>query len=85
MNERFTCKGLTIFENGEEIHTIKATGYLNSQSDRIKQMDYDYRELEKKYDALSNESSELRGRVSELEKTNKYLLLLLDNLTNKDE
>lgn len=48
-------------------------------------MDYDYRELEKKYDVLSNESSELRGRVSELEKTNKYLLLLLDNLTNKDE
>ena len=50
MNERFTCKGLTIFENGEEIHTIKATNYLNGQSDRIKQMEYDYRELEKEYD-----------------------------------
>lgn len=85
MNERFTCKGLTIFENGEEIHTIKATGYLNSQSDMIEQMRCEYRKLEKKYEVLSNESSELRGRVSELEKTNKYLLLLLDNLTTKGE
>ena len=85
MTERFTCKGLTIFENGEEIHTIKATGYLNTQSDRIEQMACDYRKLEKKYDVLSNESSELRGRVSELEKTNKYLLLLLDNLTSRNE
>lgn len=85
MNERFTCKGLTIFENGEEIHTIKATEYLNNQSDMIEQMRCDYQELEKKYEVLSNESSELRGRVSELEKTNKYLLLLLDNLTSRDE
>ena len=85
MNERFTCKGLTIFENGEEIHTIKAVGYLNSMSDKIRELQSTQDTIKAGSDNFMIENEKLERKCEKLEKTNKYLLLLLDNLTNKDE
>ena len=85
MNERFTCKGLTIYEDGEEIHTIKAVGYLNSQHERIRELQSAHDTIVAGRDNFRIENDKLERKCEELEKINKYLLLLLDNLTNRNE
>lgn len=85
MNERFTCKGLTIFENGEEIHTIKAVGYLNSMSDKIRELQSTHDTMAAGRDNFMIENEKLERKCEKLEKTNNYLLLLLDNLTSRNE
>ena len=85
MNERFTCEGLTIFENGKEIHTIKATGYLNSMSDKIRELQSTHDTIVAGRDNFRIENEKLERKCEELEKVNKYLLLLLDNLTKEEE
>ena len=85
MNERFTCKGLTIYEDGKEIHTIKATGYLNSMSDKIRELQSTQETIAEGRDNFRIENDRLERRCEELERVNKYLLLLLDNLTSRDE
>ena len=85
MNERFTCKGLTIYEDGEEIHTIKAVGYLNSQHERIRELQSAHDTIVAGRDNFRIENDKLERKCEELEKINKYLLLLLDNLTKEEE
>ena len=85
MNERFTCKGLTIYEDGEEIHTIKAVGYLNSQHERIRELQSAHDTIVAGRDNFRIENDKLERRCEELERINKYLLLLLDELTSREE